>query len=109
MAYVDLKGMGVALITPFKADESVDYEALINMVDFLIENGTDYIVALGTTAETARVSFVRLRELRDQFLREADLPLLELSMGMSNDFETAIEEGATLLRIGSALFEGVEP
>ena len=37
------------------------------------------------------------------------LPLNELSMGMSNDFETAIEEGATLVRVGSALFEGVEP
>jgi pyridoxal phosphate enzyme (YggS family) len=67
------------------------------------------MAALGTTAETARGSFARLRELRDRLQREADLPLLELSMGMSNDFETAIEEGATLLRIGSGLFEGVEP
>ena len=52
MAYVDLHGMGVALITPFREDESVDYDALIRMVDYLMENGTDYIVALGTTAET---------------------------------------------------------
>jgi 4-hydroxy-tetrahydrodipicolinate synthase len=52
MASIDLHGMGVALITPFKTDDSVDYEALIRMVDYLIENGTDYIVALGTTAET---------------------------------------------------------
>ena len=40
---------------------------------------------------------------------ETGLPLDELSMGMSNDFEAAIEEGATLVRVGSALFEGVEP
>jgi len=66
------------------------------------------IAALGTTAETARGSFVRLRELRDLLRRETNLPLVELSMGMSNDFETAIEEGATLVRVGSALFEGVE-
>ena len=66
------------------------------------------MAALGTTAETARGSFARLRELRDRLKRETGLPLLELSMGMSNDFETAIEEGATLLRIGSALFEGIE-
>jgi pyridoxal phosphate enzyme (YggS family) len=66
------------------------------------------IAALGTTAETARGSFVRLRELRDLLRRETDLPLVELSMGMSNDFETAIEEGATLVRVGSALFEGVD-
>ena len=40
--------------------------------------------------------------------RRTGLSLDELSMGMSNDFETAIEEGATLVRVGSALFEGVE-
>jgi pyridoxal phosphate enzyme (YggS family) len=66
------------------------------------------IAALGTSAESARGSFVRLRELRDRLTRHTDLPLPELSMGMSNDFETAIEEGATLVRIGSALFEGAE-
>jgi PLP dependent protein len=66
------------------------------------------MAALGSTAKTARGSFARLRELRDRLRRETDLPLVELSMGMSNDFETAIEEGATLLRVGSALFEGVE-
>lgn len=52
MANVDLHGIGVALITPFKEDESVDYNALYRMVDYLLENKTDYIVALGTTAET---------------------------------------------------------
>ena len=67
------------------------------------------MAALGTTPETARASFVALRELRDALRQRAGLPLNELSMGMSNDFETAIEEGATLVRIGSALFEGVEP
>jgi pyridoxal phosphate enzyme (YggS family) len=67
------------------------------------------MAALGTTSETARASFVGLRELRDALRHRTGLPLNELSMGMSNDFETAIEEGATLVRIGSALFEGVEP
>ncbi len=52
MADVNLKGMGVALITPFKADESVDYEALGRLVDYQVQNGTDYLVVLGTTAET---------------------------------------------------------
>ena len=56
MANIDLHGMGVALITPFKEDESVDFESLIRMVNHLIENGTDYIVALGTTAETPALS-----------------------------------------------------
>lgn len=44
--------MGVALITPFKSDESVDFEALGHLVDYLLKNGADYLVVLGTTAET---------------------------------------------------------
>ena len=52
MANLYLKGMGVAMVTPFLADLSVDVDALKKLVDFQIENGTDYIVALGTTAET---------------------------------------------------------
>ena len=44
--------MGVALITPFKEDESVDYDALLRLVDYQLQNGTDYLVVLGTTAET---------------------------------------------------------
>lgn len=52
MAQINLKGMGVALITPFKEDESVDYTALSRLVDFQLRNGTDYLVVLGTTAET---------------------------------------------------------
>lgn len=56
--------------------------------------------------QLARPHFRRLRELLSQLKQEAPLPegLTELSMGMSNDFEVAIEEGATLVRIGTALF-----
>ncbi len=44
--------MGVALITPFNEDDSVDYTALSRLVDYQLQNGTDYLVVLGTTAET---------------------------------------------------------
>ena len=47
-----LVGMGVALVTPFKKDFSVDFEALEKLVEFQIQNGTDYLVVLGTTGET---------------------------------------------------------
>ena len=47
-----LKGMGVALITPFKEDGSVDYDALLRLVDYQVQNGTDFLCVLGTTAET---------------------------------------------------------
>ena len=52
MIDINLKGMGVALITPFKEDESVDYETLAKLVDYQLQNGTDYLVILGTTSET---------------------------------------------------------
>lgn len=59
--------------------------------------------------EGARRDFKALRELRDNLkqLPGLKLTLTELSMGMSGDFEIAIEEGATMIRIGSALFEGL--
>lgn len=56
-----------------------------------------------TVAEDARPSFVRLRELRDR-VREKHPDVLALSMGMSLDYEVAVEEGATMVRIGTALF-----
>jgi hypothetical protein len=57
-------------------------------------------------AERARQFFRRLRELRDGWSAQFGLPLAELSMGMSHDFEVAIEEGATWIRVGTALFGG---
>jgi pyridoxal phosphate enzyme (YggS family) len=60
-------------------------------------------------AETARRNFAALRALRDELAaaKPDNVCLDELSMGMSGDYEIAIEEGATIVRIGSALFEGV--
>jgi pyridoxal phosphate enzyme (YggS family) len=60
--------------------------------------------------QTCRPTFAELRRLRDQLKpkwSDYGATLTELSMGMTNDFEVAIEEGATLVRIGSALFEGL--
>lgn len=59
--------------------------------------------------ESARPAFRQLRELRDELRvpSSAELPLPHLSMGMTGDFEVAIEEGATFVRIGSALFDGL--
>jgi hypothetical protein len=54
--------------------------------------------------EATRPYFERLRELRDRLVRETGAALRELSMGMSNDFEAAIEEGATMVRVGTAIF-----
>jgi 4-hydroxy-tetrahydrodipicolinate synthase len=63
MVDINLKGMGVALITPFKEDESVDYEALGRLVDYQVQNGTDYLVVLGTTAETPTLTEEEKKEI----------------------------------------------
>ena len=55
-------------------------------------------------SEAARPFFARLRELRDKIAAQIGRPLPVLSMGMSHDFEIAIEEGATEIRIGTAIF-----
>jgi pyridoxal phosphate enzyme (YggS family) len=55
--------------------------------------------------EDVRASFVLLRTLRDELRRRyPEAPLAELSMGMTNDYEVAVEEGATIVRLGTALF-----
>lgn len=56
-------GMGVALITPFKKDGSIDYDALRRLIEYQIKNGTDYFVVLGTTAETPTLTKKEREEL----------------------------------------------
>ncbi|MBW8685194.1 4-hydroxy-tetrahydrodipicolinate synthase [Chitinophaga rhizophila] len=51
-----LKGTGVALVTPFKKDESIDWNALEKVIDHVISGGVDYVVSLGTTGETPTLS-----------------------------------------------------
>lgn len=52
----NIKGMGIALITPFKADMSVDYEALLRLVEYQVTAGADFLAVLCTTAETPTLS-----------------------------------------------------
>ncbi len=51
-----LKGTGVALITPFDANEKVDFDALNNLLDFVIRSGVEYVITMGTTGETPTLS-----------------------------------------------------
>ncbi len=63
------------------------------------------IAPLSENAEDSRPVFKALRELRDKIARKTKAPLPHLSMGMTQDFEAAIEEGATMIRIGRAVFD----
>jgi len=58
-----LRGTGVALVTPFKKDKSIDFEAYARLIDFVIDGGVEYVVVLGTTGETPTLSPVEKEEL----------------------------------------------
>ncbi len=80
-----LRGMGVALITPFKEDLSVDVEALIQLVEFNIEQGTNYLVVLGTTAENATLTQEEKQLVKDTVaaVNNGRIPLV-LGIGGNN-------------------------
>lgn len=86
------RGAGIA-----EAEELVEYA---RGLQFLKVTGLMTMAPWAEDPESIRPVFAGLRELRDK------LGLVDLSMGMSNDFEVAIEEGATIVRVGTALFEG---
>jgi PLP dependent protein len=81
----------------------VEMEDLLALPRLSIE-GLMTIPPLAEEAEASRKYFVHLRELRDTLERELNLKLPHLSMGMTSDFPIAIEEGATLVRVGTAIF-----
>lgn len=66
--------------------------------------GLMMIPPIETEPEKSRQWFVKLRELRDELQEQEGVPLPGLSMGMSSDFEMAIEEGSTIVRVGSSIF-----
>jgi PLP dependent protein len=80
-----------------------EMEPLLGLVRLSIE-GLMIIPPLAEEAEASRRFFGQLRELRDTLEKDFDLKLPQLSMGMTNDFTIAIEEGATLVRVGTAIF-----
>jgi len=80
-----------------------DMEALLALPRLSIE-GLMTIPPLAKEAEASREYFVDLRKLRDRLETEFQMKLPHLSMGMTNDFPVAVEEGATLVRVGTAIF-----
>lgn len=80
-----LRGMGVALITPFKQDDSVDYDALIRMTDYLVKNNADFLVVLGTTAETPTLTEEEKKEITKTVVSrvEGKIPIV-LGVGGNN-------------------------
>jgi pyridoxal phosphate enzyme (YggS family) len=81
----------------------LEMEPLLGLHRLTIE-GFMTIPPLAPEAEASRKFFVQLREMRDALEKEFGAKLPQLSMGMTNDFVVAIEEGATLVRVGTAIF-----
>jgi len=83
-----LKGVGVALVTPFNEDLSVDFDSLTKLVDYNIENGTSYLVVLGTTAEAATLSDEEKKQVVNHIIKVNNkrLPLV-LGIGGNNTLE----------------------
>lgn len=85
-------GTGIALVTPFKSDLSIDHEALANIVNFNIDNGTDYIVVFGTTAESVTVTKQEKKDVIKTIfeVNKGRLPLV-LGIGGNNTMEVVEE------------------
>lgn len=87
--------------SPISLEQDIDE---ILACDRLQIDGLMTITPIVEKAEEARPYFAKLREFRDQLATRSGCPLSTLSMGMSGDFEQAIAEGATWIRVGSAIF-----
>lgn len=102
MPRINLKGVGVALITPFKNDDSVDYDALAKIVDYQVQNGIDYLVVLGTTAETPTLTETEKKEIVD-FVVSKVAGRIPIVMGVGGNNTKAIVD-----KLNSDDFYGID-
>jgi 4-hydroxy-tetrahydrodipicolinate synthase len=102
MVHNIFKGLGIALITPFKEDGSVDYEALIRLLDYQLNNGADFFCILATTGETPTLTPAEKLKIKDTIVDyvQGRVPIL---MGCGG-FNTA----AVVAELQSGDFRGVD-
>lgn len=86
-----LLGTGVALVTPFKSDNKIDFDALERLVNFQIDNGIDYLVVLGTTGETSTLSKVEKEQVKNKII-EVNCGRLPLVIGIGGNDTQAIAD-----------------
>jgi len=94
-------GTGVALITPFRKQETIDFSKLEEMIDFIINSGIDYIVALGTTSEAATMSESERAALRD-FIVESVNGRVPVMLGLGGNNTRAVTD-----TISQTNFDGI--
>ena len=87
----NLKGLGVALVTPFNEDLSIDFDSLTKLVEYNIANGTDFLVVLGTTAETATLSKAEQAQVIEHIIK-VNNKRLPLVLGIGGNNTLAVKE-----------------
>ena len=94
--------MGVAMVTPFKEDESIDFDAFNHLLDYQLQNGTDYLVILGSTAESATLSPEEKEEIVRTALAKVNgrLPII-MGIGSNNT-------RATVNELKKSKFDGID-
>ena len=91
MVYNIFKGLGIALVTPFKQDGSVDYEALLRLVEYQLDNGADFFCILATTGETPTLTADERQRIKNLVVDkvQARVPIL---MGCGGNNTAAVVE-----------------
>jgi pyridoxal phosphate enzyme (YggS family) len=107
---LECNASGEASKQGFAPGEPAGLAPLLAELKFVRVKGLMTMAAFEQDAEYCRPTFALLRQMRDELRPRLAAPhaMEQLSMGMSNDFEVAIEEGATIIRLGTILFEGSE-
>ena len=102
--------MGVALVTPFSSNKDIDFPALERVIDHVVDNGADFLVALGTTGETPALSPMEKKAVKDFIRKKTDnrLPLV-LGVGGNNTAEVVRELKEDDLSGYSAILSVVPP
>ena len=102
MVHNIFKGLGIALITPFKEDGSVDYDALIRLVDYQLNNGADFFCILATTGETPTLTREEKQKIKDLVVDyvQARVPIL---IGCGGNNTAAVVE-----KLQTADFKGID-
>lgn len=96
----DLKGSIVALVTPFQEDGSVDFDALANLIDFHLENGTDSILVLGTTGESSTMSHEEDDAVVDFTVKRVAGRVPVIAGSGSNTTETMVMKSLSYEKLG---------
>ena len=100
--YPNLTGTGVALITPFTRSNHIDFKALYNLINMLIDHGVDYLVLLGTTGESPTISQLENEELLG-FVKSTNAGRLPLVLGVGGNNTKAL-----VCELNGTDFEGID-